>query len=97
MKLGRTTPAQVFEINTPVWGGRKVGLATYKIGIHNEVRILYTHSGSTERVYPQPLYISGKKARTYPTQPVKSNPHVILHIIPINDLEVLERVNDSQN
>lgn len=90
MKLSRTTPCQVFEIRTPVWGGRKVGLATYKIGTHNEVRITYKH-GDGSLVYPQPLYISGEKARTYPKQPVKSNPNVILHVIPINDMEVLER------
>lgn len=92
MKLSKFTPCQVFPIRKPVWGGRKVGLATYKIGTHNQIDILYTYSNSEERVYPQPLYISGEKARTYPTQPVKSNPSIILHIIPINDLEVLERV-----
>lgn len=90
MKLSRTTPAQVFEIRTPVWGGRKVGLATYKVGTHNEVRILYNDSNGS-RVYPQPLYISGEQARTYPTQPVRSNPNVILYVIPISDMEVLER------
>ena len=45
------------------WGGRKVGLATYKIGTHKEVRITYKHSDGS-LVYPQPLYISGEKART---------------------------------
>ena len=91
MKLSRTTPCQLFQINTPVWGGRKVGLASYKIGTHNEVQILYTYSNSEERVYPQPLYISGDKARTYPTKPVRSNPNIVLYVIPINDMEVLER------
>lgn len=92
MKIGRTTPCSVFEIREPVWGGRKVGLATYKISMHNEIRILYKYANSKDRVYPLPLYISGEKARTYPSQPVKSNPSIILHVIPISDLEVLERV-----
>ena len=90
MKISRFTPCQVFEIRTPVWGGRKVGLATYKIGTHNEVRVLYKDSEGRP-VYPLPLYVSGEKARTYPTQPVKSNPNVVLHVIPLADLEVLER------
>lgn len=91
MKLSRLTPASVWEIKAPVWGGRKIGLATYKISTHNEIRITYTDRDG-RRVYPLPLYISGEKARTYPTQPVKNHPNVILHIIPINDLEVLERI-----
>lgn len=91
MKLAKYLPTQVFEIRVPVWGGRKVGLATYKIGVHNEVRIL-TKDKDGGRLYPQPLYISGDKARQYPIEPVKSNPNVKLYIIPINDMEVLERV-----
>lgn len=90
MRLGRLTPAQLFEIKTPVWGGRKVGLATYKIGQHNEVRIL-KEDVNGNRIYPQPLYISGSKAKTYHVEPVRSNPHIKLHMIPIEDLEVLER------
>lgn len=91
MKLSRLTPANIFEIKTPVWGGRKVGLATYKIGTHNEIRITYTDKQGL-LVYPQPFYISGEKARTYPVQPVRSNPNIKLHVIPVSDLEILERV-----
>lgn len=91
MKLSKTTSCSLFPIRQPVWGGRKVGLATYKIDTHNQIDILYTYGDGT-RVYPLPLYISGEKARTYPKQPVKSNPNVILHVIPIADLEVLERI-----
>jgi hypothetical protein len=91
MKLGRFMPCTLFEIKTPVWGGRKVGLATYKVGTHNEIRIL-TKNAQGERLYPQPLYISGAKARQYPIEPVRSNPNIKLYIIPVNDLEVLERI-----
>lgn len=91
MKLSKTTPAQIFEIRVPVWGGRKVGLASYKLGIHNEVRILKKDKNG-DLLYPQPLYVSGDKARTYPTEPVRSNPSITLHVIPISELEVLERV-----
>lgn len=91
MKLSRFTPCQKFNIKNPVWGGRKVGLATYKVGLHNEIHILTVNTAG-ERVYPQPLYISGEQARQYPIEPVKSNPNVKLYIIPINDLETLERI-----
>lgn len=91
MKLSRLTPCQLFEIKVPIWGGRKVGLATYKVGQDNEIRILKRDVNGT-LLYPQPLYISGEKAKTYPVEPVRSNPNIKLYIIPINDLELLERV-----
>ncbi len=91
MKLSRFTPCNKFSIKNPVWGGRKVGLATYKVGTHNEIEIL-TVKTNGERVYPNSFYISGQNARKYPIEPVRSNPNVKLHIIPINDLESLERV-----
>lgn len=90
MKLQATTPCNVFKIKSPIWDGRKVGLATYKIGTHNEVRIL-TKNKDGEELYPQPLYISGAKAKKFPIQPVKRNPNIKLHIIPISELEPLER------
>ena len=90
MILPRLTPAQLFEIKAPQWGKRTIGLATYKIGTHNEIRIMVKDTFG-QRLYPQPLYISGTKARTYPIEPVPKYPSVKLHIIPIEDLEVLER------
>ncbi len=90
MKLSRLTPAQLFKIKAPVWGSRSVGLATYKVGQHNEIRIETTNKEGA-LLYPQPLYISGEKARSYPIEPVKKNPNIKLYIIPISDLEVLER------
>ena len=85
MKLSRFTPANKIEIKAPIWSTRSVGIATYKIGTHNEVHI------STKQ-YPQPLYISGEKARTFPIEPVKNNPKIKLYIIPIDELEPLERI-----
>lgn len=93
MTLPENTPAQLFNIRIPVWnsGKRMVGLASYKIGNHNEIRILAKNKGG-ERTYPQPFYISGSKARSYDTQPVKTHPDILLYMIPIADLEVLNRV-----
>jgi hypothetical protein len=38
-----------------------------------------------------PLYISGVNAAKYPKEPVRTFPGVTLTIIPIDDLEMLER------
>lgn len=91
MKLDRLTPANLFKIKSPIWGGRKVGLATYKIGTHNEVRI-EKRDVNGDLLYPQPLYISGEKAKTFPVEPVKNHPNIKLHIIPIDEFETLERI-----
>lgn len=91
MKLSRFTPAELFEIRTPVWGGRKVGLNVKKIRQHNEVRITFKDQEG-RLVYPNPLYISGEAAQGYPVEPVKRYPDVKLYIIPIEDLEPLERI-----
>ena len=91
MILGRNTPCQVFNIRKPVWGGRKVGLATYKVGSHNQINI-EAKSADGELIYPMPLYMSGEKIRTYPIEGVKSNPNIKLFIVPISDLEPLERM-----
>lgn len=90
MKLDRTTVCQLFNIKKPVWGGRKVGLNIDRIGDHNEVNILATNKDG-ERLYPHSLYISGEKAKGYPVQKLNNYP-VTLRIIPIDDLERLERV-----
>jgi hypothetical protein len=90
MILKRTTPANLFKIKTPIWGGRKVGLASHKVGMHNEIRIEQTNKEG-ELIYPQPLYISGENVQKYQATPLKKYPSVKLHIIPIEELEVLER------
>jgi hypothetical protein len=90
MNLSSTTPASLFNIRIPIYNGRKIGLATYKVGTHNEIRIEKKDKDGN-LLYPLPLYISGVKAREYPIEPVKSNPSIKLYIIPISDLEVLER------
>lgn len=88
MLLSRTTPAQVFNIRKPMWNGRKVGLASYKIGLHNEVNIL-TKDKNGNRLYPLPLYVSGEQAQKYNTMKLPSG--VVLYLVTISDLEPLER------
>lgn len=90
MKLKRTTPCQLFTIKTPIWGGRAVGLNIKKLCIHNEVRCSYKNTDG-ELIYPNPFYISREKALEYPQQRLKNYPDVVLAIVPIKDLEALER------
>lgn len=90
MKLPHTTPVSKFEIRVPVWGGRKVGLASHKVGQHNSIEILVEDKDGN-RIYPHAMYMAGEKLRTYPTEPVRRNPHIKLYIVPISDLEPLER------
>lgn len=91
MKLSHLTPASKIEIKAPIWNTRSTGVATFKIGTHNEIHITATGKDG-QRLYPAPLYISGEKARTFPIEPVKSNPKIKLYIIPIDELEPLERI-----
>ena len=89
MKLSKTTECSLIPIKFPRWKERAVGLPTYKIKTHNEITIEYTKTDGT-KLYPYPLYITGEKAKQYPLQHLKNG--VSVHIVPIKDLEVLERV-----
>ena len=92
MKLGKTTPASLFEIKYPVWNGgkRMVGLYHRNVGNHNQIEILAKRKDGT-RIYPNPFYMSGKDIKTYPLEPRKKYPHMFLYMIPIDDLDLLER------
>lgn len=91
MILSKTTPCQLIVIKTPVWNKRKIGIATFRVGNHNEIRIEQTNKDG-EKIYPMPFYITGEEIKKYPVEPVKSAPHVKLYIVPIEDLQTLERV-----
>jgi len=90
MLLSKDTPVNVFNIKVPIWSGRRVGLATFKVGPHNQINITALDKQG-DLIYPNAYYISGREARKYPTEPVKSNPKIQLHIIPIDDLDIFER------
>lgn len=77
-----------FELGSPIWrGGRPhVGLADFRIGAQNKVKITYRRKDGTES-FPDMYYISGDKAKQYPTQVVKGG--VTLHVIPLKDMEVI--------
>lgn len=87
MKLSRTTVCSKFDIRSPRWKKRTVGLAAHKISTHNEVDIHASNSAG-ERYFPLTYYISGEKAKTYETQTVNGTK---LYLVPIEEMEVLER------
>lgn len=91
MRLGRSTPRQIIEIKAPRWKERTVGIATWRVGLHNEIRITYRRKGDGEFTYPDPFYISGDKIKKYPKQLVGGG--TWLYLVPISDLEILENVD----
>lgn len=92
MKLSRFQhDVSKIDIKAPIWGSWSIGIATYKIANHNEINIL-TKDKDGNRLYPQSMYISKLNAKKYPIEPVPSHPSVKLRIIPINDLEELEKI-----
>lgn len=89
MQLSRLQSCSVIEIKSPRWKQRVVGVASFRVKEHNEIRITATGKDGN-LYYPEPMYMSGDKIRTYETQVLPSG--VKLYLIPISDLEVLERV-----
>jgi len=75
----------LFVINTPIWKGRKVGLAEDKMFTPLlAIQILYKNK-QRKREYPHTYYIEKEKALTYPVQYLKGHK---LRIIPIGDLKI---------
>lgn len=87
MILQKFTPCNKLIIMAPRWRDKTVLLADWKIGAHNEIEITAKRKNG-ERYYPQPMYISGSKVKTYPTQPHGARK---VYIVPLSDLEILER------
>lgn len=72
------------KINTPIWNGRKVGLARHKL-TGEKVNIIIEYRNKSGRLeFPHVYEISCRKARTYPVQKIRG---VEVHVIPIADLE----------
>ena len=87
-QLSRTTPAHVHKIRTPIWNSRSVGIASHKVGTHNEIQIT-AEDKQGERYYPNAYYMKGADLTTYPTQ---TRGKTKLYIIPIDELDILERI-----
>lgn len=88
MKLSRQTTCSLIEIERPRWKERVVGIATYRVKEHNEIRIT-ARDKDGRPYYPEPLYASGEHIRSQKTQTLPGG--VKLYLVPISTLEVLER------
>ena len=71
-------------IHQPIWATRSVGIADYKVTDDLEIKIDYKDKDGV-LLYPEPRYISQKKAKGYPVMSVKG---IVLRIIPIDKLEL---------
>lgn len=93
MQLPRLTTANIIPISTPLWNGgrRMVGINRNKVGTHNEIQILAENKDGL-RIYPNSFYASKEQILNAPSKPLKNYPNVILHHVPIDELEFLERV-----
>lgn len=69
-------------IKSPRWHDRVVLIANHKIGTDNEIVI--EHSD-----FPQPFYLSGERARTYPTEQLKAKAGgtMTVRAVPLHELE----------
>lgn len=88
MVLDKKIACTLYEIHVPIWSSKSVGLADYRLSTHNEIRI-NAKGPDEKKYYPDNYYISLEKARSYPVQ---SRSGFEMRIIPIRDLEVLERI-----
>lgn len=83
MKLNRLTPAQQIDIWQPRWKDRTVLIAKHKVGTHNEIKFSKAPS------LPDTYYLSGKDIQSCP---IDTNGKLDCYAVPINKLEILERV-----
>ena len=79
----------VIPIRQPRWHDRKILVAKWKVGDHNEVRV--NHSS-----FKEPLYMSGSKLRTYPVekQTAKNGQPFEVYAVPVADFMTLSERND---
>ena len=91
MQLSRTTPCNLFKIASPRWKERAVGLDKNKVGTHNEIQITYRNKNG-DLLYPNSFYISGDNVRKHELQPIPNYSSVQVYIVPISNMEVLERI-----
>lgn len=99
MILNKNVPCQLFEIQGVRWKRRAVGLAKNRIGTHNCIRILQRSRKDNRLYFPDEYYISGDDVRDGLASgrfEHDSQGGMNLVIIPINDLELLER-GDSKH
>lgn len=90
MILKNDTRCSEIEVWNPRWHDRKVLIANFKLGTHNA--ITFPRARTLEGTW----YISGLKAGQYPTEimKTKSGKDMTMRVIPLDDLEPLERESE---
>ncbi len=89
MKLSQSTPCNHIAIKYPRWKQRVVGVAKFRVGTHNAIEITAVGKDG-ERYYPDMYYMSGEDIVKHPVQKLPGS-GVELYLVPINELEILER------
>lgn len=89
MQVPKSTPCNLIEIRSPKWKDRAVGIAKYRVGSLNEIRILATDK-TGKRYYPDNYVVKGNVVKSCKVQKLPSG--IELYIVPISKLEILERI-----
>jgi hypothetical protein len=82
MILGKLIPCQLIQIWQPRWKDRKVLIAKFRVGTHNEIVFTKTKS------MPDKYYLSGETIKKYP---LETNGRIQCYAVHMDELEVLER------
>lgn len=77
-------------IKAPRWRDNKF-IINARVKEHNRISCTYTLANG-ERMFPEPLYISGKTARKYKTFPMAKwgGGFIDMRAIPINEFKILK-------
>lgn len=77
----------MISIKEPMWNGRYVGLAEYRLGVtETEVEILYKDKEGN-RIYPHVYTVKTDDVKKYSQMKLKNN-GIVLRMVPIADLKI---------
>jgi hypothetical protein len=86
-----------FNINTPIWKSRSVGLNLLNVNPGDDITISILYENKAKkRIYPHLYGISANEASKYPSKSIKGQ--VELKIVPIKDLKIINNnLNQTSN
>ena len=85
MILNKMFPCQRIEIWMPRYRDNCVLIAKFKVGTHNEITFT-----KAKHLIGQEFYLSGETIRKFP---LESNGKISCYVVPMDELEPLERVD----
>jgi hypothetical protein len=79
----------IIPIFAPRWHDRKLLIAKWRVGTHNQINIAHTS-------FKEPLYMSGEKLRAYPLEKKQSKNQSMFEVyaVPISDFMTLSEHNE---